>query len=1119
MDRHPKRPRIGRGPIEDEEGCDGDEDELNLAPEKVNALRDPGYQLQKSRAFAAFKLKSAFERIFEKYEKDFTGIGDEIDMTTGEIVVNNGHIQSLKDANLNAPDDGEDVASDTESVQEEERILQGKSSQNLSRAGANPGSSMSLLTGPSVPNGQWSAPDPFMGAPFIGGNPFMESPSRLSSMAYPAQMQFPTLTMPFGVLNPMDNCVESAWRAPELPRPVFRNSMESTLTRFGPRKIPLLTNHNGDGHDNDDDDVLLGVSTTETEGAKAIEVIRIAKLSSPRSLLGKSADGKGGRQTVTPQTNKSRRDSNLIKFQKSKGKGSPSVKHATEDTHSRKTAAKSKLNPKARTEDIVPEAISTNQSGTVIGAAHGGSGTGSIRETPIHGGVAKSKPKRKPKRKQVVAVRVKPPKKLPSAPRIHHTPTQTKNQPDVYVNRSSSRRVKFAIKPTNQTLHVEISVRMAVDNVLFETITPEPSCEPDSLLALVADEDRSSLEECPEASKSGGDQNDLDNIPGSPKAVDADQAEPRAEGFPEARKARFNPYDLDNIPSSPEPDPQPAEEPSEVFSRNVLDPTYAFSDEDEPAIPRRREERRTVDLRASERSAANREDTDETQTTNAAVTTPPEPANNFHMDYVITPAEKPAELGAELAVLDEAMSMTANGLSTIAEGVTEMQGTPGPLETSNLVTSEVEDASVERVSWLSEKSLLRKKRKLPAEPREIPLLQLAAKRPSKKLRQSLPSDLLSQTALPESDRETLFREGRELKAVANEEQPEDIDLTYNENDTANGGSPTLSVSLSEVDRADRGSPTLSVSADDARIADSLPSVGVSIGQTIDRVDSGYITIEDEEEPLDEEEPTLPHRADHEDTGLGFTIAPLPEMSYLSEGQEPTDEQKGREASPSLSVIVERRPPVTPTKKKKRPSSHQVSTYHDHPENPPSSVSCPRSGGVLSLVSEDEDEDELSLTPKPRYYTPVVGSSSNRHNRTRFSLADPGLGSSPKKSTKSTLRKQSAVLLLHGSSRRVVNNNITTPSKSRQQADSTPGRQHHPHSSNRRASLSSALATVHSSGGASSVTRRGSMLQRPGRAISPEFVEDNELVRTPRGTLRRCGEDGFRCDRDFCFVCL
>jgi hypothetical protein len=43
------------------------------------------------------KLKSRFERIFEKYEYDFDGVGDEIDIVTGEVLVDNGHLKNMRD--------------------------------------------------------------------------------------------------------------------------------------------------------------------------------------------------------------------------------------------------------------------------------------------------------------------------------------------------------------------------------------------------------------------------------------------------------------------------------------------------------------------------------------------------------------------------------------------------------------------------------------------------------------------------------------------------------------------------------------------------------------------------------------------------------------------------------------------------------------------------------------------------------------------------------------------------------------------------------------------------------------------------------------------------------------
>ncbi|KAK6440794.1 hypothetical protein LTR95_002993, partial [Oleoguttula sp. CCFEE 5521] len=52
--------------------------------------------LQQVRRKNDSKLKSRFEHIFAKYEKDFTGVGDEIDLDTGEIIVDNGHLESKR---------------------------------------------------------------------------------------------------------------------------------------------------------------------------------------------------------------------------------------------------------------------------------------------------------------------------------------------------------------------------------------------------------------------------------------------------------------------------------------------------------------------------------------------------------------------------------------------------------------------------------------------------------------------------------------------------------------------------------------------------------------------------------------------------------------------------------------------------------------------------------------------------------------------------------------------------------------------------------------------------------------------------------------------------------------
>lgn len=60
-----------------------------------NACSDE--ELERRRARNDLRLKSAFEFIFEKYGKDFSGIGDEIDLKTNKIVTNHGHISAMRD--------------------------------------------------------------------------------------------------------------------------------------------------------------------------------------------------------------------------------------------------------------------------------------------------------------------------------------------------------------------------------------------------------------------------------------------------------------------------------------------------------------------------------------------------------------------------------------------------------------------------------------------------------------------------------------------------------------------------------------------------------------------------------------------------------------------------------------------------------------------------------------------------------------------------------------------------------------------------------------------------------------------------------------------------------------
>jgi len=65
---------------------------LSIVPEDTK----PDSTLTRARYRNDLGLKSRLEAIFEKYSHDFTGIGDEIDMATGKVVVNRGHLESME---------------------------------------------------------------------------------------------------------------------------------------------------------------------------------------------------------------------------------------------------------------------------------------------------------------------------------------------------------------------------------------------------------------------------------------------------------------------------------------------------------------------------------------------------------------------------------------------------------------------------------------------------------------------------------------------------------------------------------------------------------------------------------------------------------------------------------------------------------------------------------------------------------------------------------------------------------------------------------------------------------------------------------------------------------------
>ncbi|KAI8265412.1 hypothetical protein K4K58_011343 [Colletotrichum sp. SAR11_239] len=235
MEAPAKRPRTGPSPLGQQQN--DEDDELNYEPEEVSQMRDPGYQLEQSRNFAAFKLKSTFEHIFAKYEKDFTGIGDEIDLKTGKVVINNGHLENMRhERDMGVPDEEEEedegmlleeaFGSDDEEEdeeedgtgttsqpdeEEEERILHGKKGGSTSTA---------LVRRPSTE---------IQRRPSLSGVGGLGSDQRLSSLVAPRRPGSSNSSLSASVWGADPEPADPTWKVPEIRRPKLGDSLMANM--------------------------------------------------------------------------------------------------------------------------------------------------------------------------------------------------------------------------------------------------------------------------------------------------------------------------------------------------------------------------------------------------------------------------------------------------------------------------------------------------------------------------------------------------------------------------------------------------------------------------------------------------------------------------------------------------------------------------------------------------------------------------------------------------------------------------------------------------------------------------------------------------------------------------
>ncbi|KAK4132562.1 hypothetical protein BT67DRAFT_443763 [Trichocladium antarcticum] len=944
MEPPTKRPRFGPPPFEDDD--DPEADELNSRPEEVNARRDPGLRLERSRAFAAFKFKSALEGIFDKYGKDFTGIGDEIDLRTGEIVVDNGHLQSLKHAQIGG-EDGDDDDDDADGgnsdhaapqavpLDEEERKLQGKPDNRLRRPGQ--------LALPSIPP-QISTP-PFFGGGWPGPASMLGAPPGFSTMMYPGPMQFGGFPMQYGAPIPMPT-TDPTWSTPELPSSFFGNGpapgQSVVLVRKKRTQLPFTAAREHDD-DDDDDEILRGVSEAgRSEGTSDAVVVRrklLLSRPSPGKVLGRKT------QLAAASPKPGRGINKLGKHQKA-GK-SPGV-----DAKTRVEGSK---------------------------AANETSGGFAGPGTPIP--ARKESSQDIPESSDVAAVKARQPNQMAPGSK----PPLQLGDPDVYLSVCSGNET-LTRKPRNQRLRVEIVARKWSDLSLFENITPELSGadSPD-----------------PPDSGKDGRPSDKGNSP------------------IERTTAALEPKDPDHHVPDREPTSKSRDGPQKtstgVFARNIVDPAYAFSDEDEPTLSRKRAPQRKPG-KASKglKPSDTRPETHEVMDDGGMMIHDWEPAPGealLDADDVVTARAPSPTLSVRL---DDIVGCDADGPAEPSAADVE-----GPRQPNTAAESSGQ--------WGNRKT---------AGPDETP--EWVTRRPKPPTVASQPETGPELTEPPVSNkrRQSLFSKGKQ-----------------------------------------QGTPI--------RTADSPLQASSS--------QSPAPRFQDPDPPI----PSSEHSQSRRDT------IPSPTLTDLASDHHGTTPVKPPPPSTPVKAIPKTKPARSRLPKQPSPPPAIATTAAATPTpattNPKATTKKRKS--LLSLLphtttntttttaSSSSSEDELSIPTVP---TPAAAAPATV-SRARLSLRAPGSRSRRHSTTTSTTTTTTNTTTTHKPTS--PSNPSTTPQRAvpRPAAGNTAGRR--------------GSSTMASAGGKG--FRTPTSARRAG----------SEMVQTPGGTMRRCGEAGFRCERDFCFVCL
>lgn len=554
MERPVKRQRIALDPL----GTD-EEDELDCEPNELNQRRDPVYQLEQARARASNKLKSRFEDIFAKYERDFTGIGDEIDLRTGEVVVNNGHLQSI--AGVQEFGEGDEDEDEDAHFSENDRPVHGVIDEALENESAdavmwrNPWEVVGSDAHPSQPAAAVGAP-------------------KFSSMMPPTHGPFMQPVQPFGSLEyGHTQVVDPAWQAPELPRSAFmspRFGAQAQQHIFGMSQTTKVTRRSllePRSQDGDEEDVLLGAPDNGL--GKESPLIK-----SKFPAVGSSPNNDPGLHEMIQDVIESIADT------------SPSSELSKKGVSGTRPPAKS------RTKPVRPDADIDCKEGKKQTRENRRSSTGKANTVSSSRTDGQSPYHNKGRGRQII---ISSPAKVATIrkkkqPKAHNEQQAvgTTGEPDhsgVTEDFFLDITGNTPIKPTGQTFYVEIKARKVGQSDSF-----------------ARDQDDHELNTVGRGSLGAGVSNHTLKPP-LHGPLDVEEKAADAGTLLRKQKHMSAPAGIDDQALQESQPTVPQKQAKERFERNIVDPSYAFSDEDN-LLPRRKRNSRSNTEPASRASLA-----------------------------------------------------------------------------------------------------------------------------------------------------------------------------------------------------------------------------------------------------------------------------------------------------------------------------------------------------------------------------------------------------------------------------------------------------------------------------------------------------------------------------------